>query len=351
LNPDDITTIRNVDESNMLTLMERSAERLSVPKEAESTCRPNFEPPMNALLAGVGGSGIVGEILADYCRNAVGTFVSVSRFVRVPRFVNKNTLFVAISYSGETGETLNMFEQARSAGAKVVAVCSGGKLLSEAQRLGVPYVKVTSGMLPRVALPELVAAVTHVLGESKILDHCHQLLDGAASAMKETLSKVNANVPSSQNSAKQFANALLGRLPILIGNEENVSVLRRFKNELNENSKVPAFFYTLPEASHDDIEGLGDLADLSKPQPLILRSQNQTEGERRVTERLVQLFSELKFPGPPLFFEGVGAGRFEWLLSAITFGDYVSFYLSILKGVDPSEITLIREFRAIRGQG
>jgi hypothetical protein len=82
---------------------------------------------------------------------------------------------------------------------------------------------------------------------------------------------------------------------------------------------------------------------------VILRSQRQTEGERRVNEKLGELFSELRFPSP-LFFGGVGSGLFEWLLSAITFGDFVSFYLAILKGVDPSKMALISEFRAVRGQ-
>jgi glucose/mannose-6-phosphate isomerase len=138
----------------------------------------------------------------------------------------------------------------------------------------------------------------------------------------------------------------MGHLPLLIGSEENVSVLRRFKNELNENSKVPAVFFTLPEAYHDDVEGLKALGELSQPQPTILRSQSQTEKERRVGEKLVDVFSDLDFP-TPLFFSGFGNGRFEWLLSAITFGDFVSVYLSALRGVDPSKLSLIPHFRAI----
>ena len=346
---DDAAATGKVDESNMLSLMERASERLVVPEDAQSTCRLDIGRPLNVVLAGLGGSGIVGEILTDYCRNSVEVSVNVSRLVKIPRFVDKNTFFVAISYSGETVETLQMFEQARVAGAKLAVVCSGGKLLAEAQKYGVPHVKVASGMLPRVALPELVAAVTYVLGEAKILEHSHQLLESGRSSMKEILSKVSADVPLKENTAKQFATALLGHLPILLGSEEYVSVLRRFKNELNENSKVPAFFYIFPEGFHDDIEGLGNLAKLAQPQPVILRSQSQTIGEQRVNEKLGELFSELKFPSP-LFFEGVGSGLFEWLLSAITFGDFVSFYLAILKGVDPSKMALIRAFRAVRGQ-
>ena len=346
---DDLAAIRRVDESNMLSLMEKTADRLVVPRE-ESTCKFGIGTPRNVVLAGLGGSGIVGEVLADYCRDLVHECVTICRFSQIPKFVDKDTFFVAISYSGETGETLRMFEQARAAGAKLAAVCSGGKLLEEAKKIGVPYVKVPSGMLPRVALPELIAAVTHVLGQAKVLENTDRMLELARASTREVLSKVDASIPLQQNPAKQLASALMGRLPILLGDEAYVSVLRRFKNQLNENSKLPAFLYTLPEAFHNDIEGLSDLRLLSKPQPVILRSQSQTEVDRKVMERLLDILTGFEFPNP-LFLDGIGSGRFEWLLTAITLGDFVSFYLAILKGVDPSKLAFIPQFRAIRGRG
>jgi hypothetical protein len=204
-------------------------------------------------------------------------------------------------------------------------------------------------MLPRVALPELVGAVTYVLGEAEVLKNSHRLLELASGSTRDLVDRVKATVPLAQNPAKQVATALMGHLPLLIGNEINTSVLRRFKNELNENSKVPAVFYALPEAYHDDVEGLQTLGQLSQPQPIILRSQNETETERRVGGKLIDLLSQLQF-SPPLFFSGLGDGRFEWLLTAITFGDFASVYLAALRGVDPSKLALIPHFRAITSQ-
>jgi glucose/mannose-6-phosphate isomerase len=200
-----------------------------------------------------------------------------------------------------------------------------------------------------VALPELVAAVTFALGEAGVLADAKGLLASATTALQETVGEVNSSVPLNRNPAKQMAQALTGRLPLLIGSEECVSVLRRFKNELNENSKVPAFFYTVPEAYHDDIEGLKSLAQLSRPQALMLRNLNETKEEARLRESLAGLLTTSGFP-PSLYFGGHGEGRFAWLLSAITFGDFVSFYLAMLNGVDPSKMDLIRQFREIRGQ-
>jgi len=160
---------------------------------------------------------------------------------------------------------------------------------------------------------------------------------------------VGVSVPLPKNHAKQMAIALEGHLPLLLGSEDNCSVLRRFKNELNENSKAPAFYFTLPEAYHNDVEGLKTLTELSRTQPILLHNLHQTEGEERTEKRLVELLSQLEF-ARALSFEGVGEDRLGWLLSAITFGDYVSTYLAALREVDPTKLSLIPNFRAIRDQ-
>ncbi len=349
MNLDDSTEIRKVDQSDMLAAMERTSERLVPPPHAASTCRVRFQSPMNIMFGGVGGSGIVGDILTDYLRSEASIPVSVCRSVRIPRYVGKNTLFIAISYSGETGETLAMVEQAKTNGANIVAICSGGKLLDTAQSQGIPHVKVEGGMPPRLALPELVAALAYALGQGGVLKDSQKLLETASRSVRQIISSVKPSVPLAKNHAKQMAVALKDHLPLLLGSENSGSVLRRFKNELNENSKVPAFYFTLPEAYHIDVEGLKTLTELSRPQPILLRSQNQTEEDERTEKRLVELLSQLGFP-TAISFEGVGEDRLGWLLSAITFGDYVSTYLSVLRNVDPAKLFLIPSFKAVRGQ-
>jgi len=142
-----------------------------------------------------------------------------------------------------------------------------------------------------------------------------------------------------------MAQALVDKVPLLIGNEENGSVLRRFKNELNENSKMPAFYYTVPEAYHDDIEGLKSLVQLTSVQPILLRNNDEVEGQRRTRERLTALLHELSFPEIVEFW-GTGEDKLSQLLTAILFGDYVSVYLAAVRGVDPSQLMLIPKFRA-----
>ncbi len=338
-----------VDQSDMLAAIERTPDRLVPSSNADSTCRIRFQTPMNIVFGGVGGSGIVGDILTDYLRSEVGIPVAVCRSVGMPRYVGKNTLFIAISYSGDTAETLGLFEQAKRNGANVAVVCSGGKLLATAQSQGIPYVKVDGGMPPRLALPELVAALAYVLGQGGVLKDTQKLLETASRSVRQIISSVKPSVPLTKNQAKQMAVALKDHLPLLLGSEDNISVLRRFKNELNENSKVPAFYLALPEAYHNDIEGLRMLTELSRTQPILLRNQNQMGGDERTEKRLVELLSQLGF-ARAISFEVVGEDRLGWLLSAITFGDYVSTYLSVLRDVDPAKLFLIPSFKAARGQ-
>ena len=346
---DDAIAIEKVDRSGMLALTERSSERLIPPSDSHTTCGKDLVRPMNVVFGGVGGSGIVGDILVDYSRENIEVPVSVCRTLKIPRSVGKKTLFIAISYSGETQETLHLLTQAKRSGAQIATIGSGGQIISQSRSEAMPHLKITAGLLPRVALPELLGAAVFVLERAGLVSDSSGLLAEARRSLAVQIDRVKPTIPVEANYAKQMAQALEDRIPLLIGGEESTSVLRRFKNELNENSKMPAFYYTLPEAYHDDVEGLRALSHLVHAQPVLLQGHDEVEGQGRTRERLLTLLRELGFPAV-LTFEGIGRDRLSQLITAITFGDYVSVYLAILRGLDPSELTLIPRFReAMRG--
>lgn len=341
---DDLNALHEIDRSGMLSLMAQTSDRLRPPPDAPETCPP-LRRPANVVFGGVGGSGIAADIIADVSRDTVEVPVSVCRSLVIPKSVSQQTLFVAASYSGETEETLSMVSQAKERGAEIAVITSGGRLLREALRSKLAHLTLPTGMLPRVALPELVAAVVYVMGACGLWQDASRVLAEIAPDVRDEVSTVGPTVPSQVNPAKRMAMALSGRLPLLIGNEEDASVLRRFKNELNENSKMPAFCYALPESYHDDVEGLRTLRELANVQPIILRSPRDAESQSRARQQLVALFKDLEFPSP-LEFQGRGSGRLSQLMTAITFGDFVSIYLAVLRRVDPSEMKLIPKFRA-----
>lgn len=345
MNLDDASEVSSIDRSRMLSIMEKTHTRLEPPSDAASTCIGGLERPRNVVFGGVGGSGIIGDIVSDYLRSYGKIPVSVCRALELPAYVGRDTLFVAISYSGETRETLSMFDQAIRKGAKVIAVSSGGKLIPESVRNKIGYLKVPGGLLPRVALPELLAATLFVMGLAEVISRPADLLRGASETLQAQVREIGPSVSLPQNKAKQMAARLEGRLPLLFGSEEAACVLRRFKNELNENSKLPAVYFTLPEAFHDDIEGLNMMCKLSHPQPVFLRDRDEGDRQRRTREGLYDFLRGLGLQ--ILEFEGEGSNRLERLLTAITFGDYVSVYLALIRGVDPSELELIPRFREV----
>jgi glucose/mannose-6-phosphate isomerase len=348
LNLDDNSAVDKIDRSHMLAQMEKTPERLRAPVDAEATFGPRLERPNNLVLGGVGGSGIIGSLVADYLRTVSETPVSVCRSLRIPAYVGKGTLFIAISYSGETVETISMLDQAVRSGASVVSVTSGGRLLAKSQEYKVGYLKVPKNLLARVAFPELVADVMFAVESAGVVENGQELLRRSAETLRTQLREIGVSRGTRENPAKQLAVAIEGKLPVLFGSEDSESVLRRFKNELNENSKLPAFFYTLPEAYHNDIEGLRGLSKLAHAQPILLR-EVESELQRKTREKLQNLLTELGFE--VLEFEGDGQDRLEQLLTAVTFGDYVSVYLALLLGVDPSELTLIPNFRKAVSNG
>jgi glucose/mannose-6-phosphate isomerase len=344
MNLDDTSAMNGIDRSRMLSIMEKTHTRLQPPADV-STCAEEIERPRNIVFGGLGGSGIIGDIVTDYLRSSANMPVSVCRAMGLPAYVGENTLFVAISYSGETRETLSMFDQAIRKNAKVVTVSSGGKLISESVKSEIDYLRVPSDLLPRVALPELLAATLFIMGRAGVISDPASLLRAASEKLQAQVGEIGPSVSLSQNKAKQMAARLEGRLPLLFGSEEAGSVLRRFKNELNENSKLPAVYYTIPEAFHDDIEGLKMMCKLSHPQPIFLLDPDEGHRQRRIREGLYGFLMELGLQ--ILDFEGMDGNRLERLLTAITFGDYVSVYLALIRGVDPSELELIPKFREV----
>ena len=312
---DHTNVLRKIDRSAMLERMGKTPSRLNPPPDGVTTCPDSFVEPRNVVVGGVGGSGIAGDIIADYLK-AVGDIpISVCRALQIPSYVDERTLFLAISYSGETRETLRLLEEATKRKAMLASITSGGGLLSISIARRIPYLKVPADLPPRVALPELVSSALFVMERAGVLKHTDRILADASRSVASLIESITPEEPAPQNEAMRMAETLRGRLPLLFGPEERVSVLRRFKNELNENSKVPAFYMSVPECYHDDIEGLRTLSRLCSVQPILLLAREETEGQIKTREALYSLLDELSFPHI-LTFEGHGGNMLSELLTA-----------------------------------
>jgi glucose/mannose-6-phosphate isomerase len=341
---DDVAALRKLDRSSMLDKMEDTPNRLKPPADAETTFSNSFVEPRNVVIGGVGGSGIVGDIVVDYLKTESDIPIDVCRAYNLPSYVDETTLFLAISYSGETRETLKLLDQAKKRNAMLACITSGGTLLSASLAQEIPHLKVVAGLPPRVALPELLAAALFGMGKV-FVNNPDRILAAASKSLAVQIQSIKRDIPTTDNKAKQMAEQLHDKLPLLLGPEERVSVLRRFKNELNENSKMPAFYMTMPECYHNDIEGLELLNRLCSTQPIFLRTK-ATESQSKTTENFYALLRDLGF-SPVMAFEGQGDDVLSELLTAITFGDFVSAYLALIRRVDPTDLLLIPKFKAV----
>ncbi len=163
---DDIEKIKAVDKSNMINFCVNSAKLYSEAAKLANKIKVNYPKPDNIIVAGMGGSGIGGDLLKDWARNKTTVPIEVNREYQLPAYAGKKTLVLITSYSGDTEESLSAFLDALKRKCMIYCVSSGGALLENAERLKVPYLRVPGGMPPRAALPYLFVPLANAHGKN-----------------------------------------------------------------------------------------------------------------------------------------------------------------------------------------
>ncbi len=296
------------------------------------TLPSSFRGVRGVVVAGMGGSAIGGDLLAGLAFLKSSVPISICRDYRLPSYVDEHTLVLACSYSGETEETLAAFRQALKQGAKVAAVTSGGTLAAKAMENRVPVLLVSYEGEPRTALGYGFLVPTVLLMNLGLISDMTRAFREALGVLDALLAAVGEECPASKNPAKSIAQDLLGRLPVIYGAGIFSGVARRWKTQLNENSKVWASFDLLPEANHNSVEGYSLPAHSSQHCHVVLLKPGflhpRTELRFQVTRELLDMASI-----PHTTITGRGESALSQILSAVVLGDYVSYYLAILGSV------------------
>ena len=291
-------------------------------------------------MIGMGGSAIGGDLLSDLASLEDSPPIVVSRDYRVPAYVDENTLVLACSYSGGTEETLSAFRESVSRGAKVVAITGGGPLAAEANEHGVPLFPVEYEGEPRSALGYSFIVPAVLLMKLGLVGDQTRNFEEAMGVLEGLAAELSPESATGANPAKQLALELVGRLPVIYGAGIFGGVARRWKTQLNENAKVWAFFELLPEAHHNSVVGYTLPVEVrDRAFVVLLKPENlhpRTELRYRVTQALLERESI-----PCLVVGGRGESALSQMLSAILLGDYTSYYLALLQGIDPSLTTSI----------
>jgi len=337
---DDIEKIKAVDKSKMINFSLDSAKLYRESAKLAEKIQVNYPKPNSIIVAGMGGSGIGGDLLKDWARNRTTVPIEVNREYQLPAYAGKRTLVLITSYSGDTEESLGAFLDALKRKCMIYCVSSGGALLENAERLKVPYLRVPGGMPPRAALPYLFVPLLKCMEKMGLVSGASEELSEALQLL-EKISKDNSpEKPAKENFSKTLALNIGQTAPVVYGFGFYRSVAQRFKQQFNENSKVPAKWEVFSELNHNEIVGWERASELGKCfSAIFIRDKEEpTEIHSRIeiTKELVGKAGLELFEVP-----AQGKSPLAKILSTICIGDFTSIYLALLHSVDPTPVKTI----------
>lgn len=349
---DDSRFLESVDKSGMLELCLKTnefcndaialARRFRLPQRAQVSKSRHipYRRPKNIVIAGMGGSAIGGDLLHDWLSTRISVPVQVCRDYYLPAYANDETFVFIVSYSGETEETLSALLDAVKRKCMVVAIASGGTLISFAQKLHLPCITVRGGLQPRVAVPYLFFPLAVTLEKIGLISNIEKELDETSKVLKTLAEKNTPKVPLKENFAKKLAWELRSTIPVIYGFRQYSAVAVRFKSELNENSKIPAKWESFPELNHNDIVGWEATEKLTKKFTVVLI---RDEDEPQEIHNRIEATKKLSLPKARKVLEikAKGKSTLARMFSVLFLGDMISVYLSILLGVDPAPVEII----------
>ncbi len=286
------------------------------------------DPITKILVAGLGGSGIGGNILQAFMATEKIP-VHVVKDYDIPAFVDDQTLVFAVSYSGNTEETLSAVTQAKNRGSKIVAITSGGKLADLVDTV----ITVPTGLQPRNAVGYLFLPMVGVLFNSSIVN----IKNSDLNEMIELLSDVD----SFDEKGRELAKEIKDKTPIIFSTSRMEPAAYRFKCEINENAKHPSYHHVFPELCHNELVGIEGM-ERSKFVIFLIRNSSDHERNRKRMTILKDLFEEhvdvVEVPA-------MGDSFFAQLFSIIYLGDWVSYHLALWKRVDPTPVHVIENLK------
>jgi glucose/mannose-6-phosphate isomerase len=307
-------------------------------REAKKTDIPDgWRQCTEVIVAGMGGSAIAGNLAADLIAPLSGTSIRVVRDFSIPGIsANSRQLVVACSFSGETEETISMFNHAQSVGVSMAAIVGGGTMIRLATNAGIPIMTVDAPGEPRSAVGcnlMLLASLLNSIGAISLTD---ANVAAAVAAAESMVSQVGVEVPTETNPAKQLAKDLQGGLSVVYGGGSLSGMALRWKSQINENGKSWAFAEVLPELFHNSVESFPTSPEIKQRTTALLLRPHQTTPE--LGKRYDVIAETLNgFGIKNRTFTGVSGGGLAQSLAMMVLGDHVTYYMGLLNEINPSE--------------
>jgi glucose/mannose-6-phosphate isomerase len=285
----------------------------------------------NVYISGLGGSGIGGTIASELVALEASLPITVGKGYFIPKFVNENTLVIISSYSGNTEETLEAMNFAIKQKAKIVCVTSGGKVAEIARKKKLDVITIPGGNPPRACLGYSLTQLFFILGFYKIIGNKFK------PQLKAAIDLIEKEKASILREAERVTDKLVGKTTMIYATTYFEGVAIRFRQQINENSKMLCGHNVIPEMNHNELVGWANGSD--RISVVIFRdkdeySRNDTRIEinkdviRKYTPNITEIWSK-------------GKSRIEKAIYFIHLGDWVSLFLAEKRGVDPVEVNVI----------
>jgi glucose/mannose-6-phosphate isomerase len=340
---DDMNVIKQCDPSGALTVASLQCEQTKFEAEVKNN-NVEHRPVFNVVIAGMGGSALAASLAKSWLKSELAEPLEIVRTYDLPSYVDKDTLVIVSSYSGNTEETLSCFESAKLKGAQVAIIASGGKLIDYANSNQGTHVLLPNGLQPRMAVIYNLRALVALLVNFGLVSRGR--FDEIADKyewLKNESSKWVSDVPTGENYAKQLALQAVGKTAVFYGGPLSAPVAYKWKISWNENAKNLAFWNEFPEFSHNEFLGW-ESHPVEKPFVVfdIVSNLEHPQILRRfeITDRLLSG----KRPKSTAI-NLAGDCVIAQLLWGSILADFVSIYVAILNGVDPTPVNLIEKLK------
>jgi glucose/mannose-6-phosphate isomerase len=342
---DDVEALRGADPSDMLgTVADLPRHCREAYDDARARALPSAEGVTAVVFLGMGGSAVAGDVVRSVFRERLGVPVEVNRGPILPAYCGPHTLVVASSYSGGTSETLAAFREALARGCRIVAITSGGTVAEEAAAAGVPVVPVPAGFQPRAALGHIGFASLGALEATGLLPVLADDVDETVAELTRLVGLLGPESTRAANPAKQLAELIDDRIPVIWGAEGIGAVAAmRWKCQMNENGKVPAFASSMSELDHNEVVGwtrpYGERCTL-----ISLRHDGE---HAELASRFALSYEIAREAGVAIEeVHGSGTSTLTRLMALIVAGDFASAYVALRRGIDPTPVAAIDRLKA-----
>lgn len=333
--------IKKIDKSNMLDLL------LDFPLQCKAAVgiaqrtkilfeKRNFN---KIVFAGMGGSAIGAELVRSYLYFESKIPIMVCREYELPGYVDNSTLVFISSYSGNTEETINAYKQARQRDSAIIVISSGGKLEEKAKNEEITFISIPKGLPPRCALGYLSIIPLCVLAKLGLIEDRSSFITEAINVLEDLKNRnLNPNIRLKDNIAKYIANKIFNKFTIIYAGSIHFDVVAmRLRTQLNENSKVLALSHVFPEMNHNEIVGWQNPKNLFKNFTVIMLRDKDMHPP--VAKRMDITSDILKKEGIKILeIWSQGQDLLSRIFSLIYTGDFISYYLAILYGIDPTPV-------------